>query len=365
MNNTTAESRANGLLIMPVSVNGASMRNILNVLFSPVVREKYRLPTIQTVSFLHQEESVKTVRIDDGKLSAVEVCHRLVKEVSTGVEVRFVPIVDYGRDIPQTILKAVKEVGKENLVLDLTSGKKDITGILYTAACISEIENMIYIDVCRDAETGEFHSLSKSDPEIVKKVKLTKFETISEIENLASLNHMDFIIYKKSVQEILPDRNHDYHVKFEHAIDYYFGRDYQNCIREIGLLNESIVKRLAASFLECFKDVPFKEGTFKKASDLETIRICQQSFEACADPKRWREKNELQKTFEKMSPVFSRFPAVFEMVSAIVNYRNLVSHSKPFAPERDDAKLVIDLMLRVCRSLSELNWFDEGRPENE
>jgi len=85
---TNDESRANGLLIMPVSVNGASMRNILNVLFSPVVREKYRLPTIQTVSFLHQEESVKTVRIDDGKLSAVEVCHRLVKEVST--EWRFV-----------------------------------------------------------------------------------------------------------------------------------------------------------------------------------------------------------------------------------------------------------------------------------
>ncbi len=358
--NTNDESRTNGLLIMPVSVNGASMRNILNVLFSPVVCEKYRLPIIQTVSFLHQEETVKTVKIGEGKISAVEACHRLVKEVSTGVEVRFVPIVDYGRDIPQTILKAVKEVGKENLVLDLTSGKKDITGILYTAACISEIENMIYIDVGRDETTGEFHSLSKTDAGIATKVKLTKFETISEIENLASLNHMDFIIYKKSVQEILPDENHDYHVKFDHAIDYYFGRDYQNCIREIGLLNESIVKRLAVSFLKYFK-----EPRVKGSNNLGIIMNFQKEYEKCADPKRWSEKKELQETFETMNPVFSRFPAIFEMVSAITNYRNLVSHPKRFAPERDDAKLVIDLMLRVCRSLSELNWFDEKEGENE
>lgn len=363
--NEKEEPGSNGLLIMPVSVNGASMRNILNVLFSPVVREKYRLPRIQTIAFLHQEDAVKTVKIDNDRISVWEACHRLVKEVSTGAEVRFFPIVDYGKDIPKAILKTVKDVEKENLVLDLTSGKKDITGILYTAACISEIENMIYIDVGRDESTGEFYSLSKSDAGIASKVKLTKFETISEIENLASLNHMDFILYKKSVQEILPDRNHDYHVKFEHAIDAYFDRKYENCIREIGLLNESIVKRLAASFSECFKDVPFEDGTFKKANDLKTIRIFQQKFEACSDPKRRREKSELRETFKKMNPVFSRFPAVFEMVSAIVNYRNLVVHPKRFAAERDDAKLVIDLMLRVCRSLSELDWFDERGLENE
>lgn len=348
------ELRVNGLLVMPVSVNGASMRNILNVLFSSVIREQYQLPKIQTVSFLHQEEVVKTVTINGEKLSAVEACHRLVKEVATGVEVRFVPVIDYAKDIPQTILKAVKEVGKANLILDLTSGKKDITGILYTAACISEIENMFYIDVCRDNSTGEFFSLSKSDADIAKKVKLTKFETISEIENLASLNHMDFIIYKKSVEEILPDQNDDYHVKFNHAIDDYFSKEYQNCIREIGLLNESIVKRLSRSFLK-----HFKEFNLKGPSDLITIMNFQKEYEKCADPKRRSEKNELQKQYEIMWPVFKHFPAIFEMVSAITNYRNLVSHPKQFYPERDDAKLVIDLMLRVCRSLSELKWFEE------
>ena len=66
-----------------------------------------------------------------------------------------------------------------------------------------------------------------------------------------------------------------------------------------------------------------------------------------------------------MQPVFSHFPAIFEMVSAIVNYRNLVSHPKQFEPGRDDAKMVIDLMLRVCRSLSELKWLGGERSENE
>lgn len=356
--NKNDELKANGLLIMPVSVNGASMRNILNVLFSSVVREQYRLPKVQTISFLHPEEVVKTVTIDGEKLSVVEACHRLVKEVATGVEVRFVPVIDYAKDIPQTILKAVKEVGKANLILDLTSGKKDITGILYTAACISEIENMIYIDVCRDNSTGEFYALSKSDPDIAKKVKLTKFETISEIENLASLNHMDFIIYKKSVEEILPDQNDDYHVKFNHAIDSYFSKGYVNCIREIGLLNESIIKRVANSFLK-----QFKETREKGASDLGTILKYQRKYEECDDPKRRNGKKDLQEAYDTMHPIFNRFPAIFEMVSAITNYRNLVSHPKPFKPERDDAKLVIDLMLRVCRSLSELKWFEDAIEE--
>ena len=362
--NKDNESKDNGLLIMPVSDNGASMRNILNALFSPVIREQYRLPSIQTVSFLFQDAVVKEavtkkVKIDGEKLSMPEACLRLVKEVEPKAEVRFVTVVDYAKDIPQTILKAVKEVGKSNLVLDLTSGKKDITGILYTAGCISEIENMIYID-CRDEETGEFYTLSISDKEIAKKVKLTKFETISEIENLASLNHMDFIIYKKSVQEILPNQNEDYHVKFNHAIDYYFGKDYQNCIREIGLLNESIVKRLAEFLLEHFQD-PRLKGT----DNLGTILNLQREYEKCANPKRWNEKNGLQQTYEKMQPVFSHFPAIFEMVSAVVNYRNLVSHPKQFEPGRDDAKMVIDLMLRVCRSLSELKWLVDERSENE
>ena len=355
----------NGLLIMPVSINGASMRNILNVLFSPVIREQYRIPKIQTISFLHQESVAKAVMVNGKKLSAVEACHQLVKEVDMGVEVRFVPIIDYAKEIPQTILKAVKEVGKSNLVLDLTSGKKDITGILYTAACISEIENMIYIDVCRDAGTGDFHLLSAADSKIGDKVKLTKFETISEIENLASLNHMDFIIYKKSVQEILPENdgtpnNEDYHVKFNHAIDYYFRKEYQNCIREIGLLNESIMKRLANAF-----STLFEEACPKGMRNLDIIMKLQMKYEECADPKRRDGKVGLQKAYERLHPVFDHFPAIFEMVSAIHNYRNLVSHDKHFTPMRDDAKLVIDLMLRVCRSLFELKWFSDERNENE
>ena len=362
--NTNDDLKAYGLLIMPVSINGASMRNILNVLFSPVIRKLYQLPKIQTVSFLHQEEVAKTVTINGEKHSAIEACHRLVKEVDAGVEVRFIPIVDYAKEIPQTILKAVKEVGKANLVLDLTSGKKDITGILYTAACISEIENMIYIDVCRDVQTGDFHSLSSTDSNIVGKVKLTKFETISEIENLASLNHMDFIIYKKSIQEILPENEtmpnyEEYQAKFSHAIDYYFRKEYQNCIREIGLLNESIVKCLADAFSTLL------EGNLKGTRNLDVIMKVQMKYEECADPKRRIGKENLQKTYERMQPVFDHFPAIFEMVSAIHNYRNLVSHDKHFTPMRDDAKLVIDLMLRVCRSLSELKWFADERCENE
>lgn len=355
------ELNLNGLLVMPVSVNGASMRNILNVLFSPIVRKKYKLPEIKVVSFLHQEEVVKSVLVDNDRCSVVEACHRLVKEMDAGVEVRFVPIVDYAKEIPQTILKAVKEVGKANLVLDLTSGKKDITGILYTAACISEIENMIYIDVCRNDNTGEFYSLSKADAEIEGKVKVTKFETISEMENLASLNHMDFIIYKKSVQEILPcDKEmlpsyEDYAGKFNHAIDYYFRKEYQNCIREIGLLNESIAGCVAEAFL-----ARFNTSRAKGCSDLDVIMNFQRDYERCADPKRRNEKEERRKTYDRMYPIFSRFPAIFEMVSAIQNYRNLVSHDKRFTPMRDDAKLVIDLMLRVCRSMSDLKWFADG-----
>lgn len=94
----------------------------------------------------------------------------------------------------------------------------------------------------------------------------------------------------------------------------------------------------------------------------------QQKYEECADPKRRRPGKgagskeraaELKVRYDELHPVFSRFPALFEMLSMLTNFRDLVSHDKRFNPRRDDAKLAMDVMLRLLWSMSELKMLEE------
>ena len=349
-------NESGGLLIMPVSINGMAMRNILGVLFSKIIRKQYQLPKVTVVSFL-QTVDVENVRIDGEVVPAYVACQRLAKEIDPSMEIRMVPINDYSKEIPSVILKAVREFGKDGLILDLTSGKKDITGTLYTAACIGEIGNMIYVDVKRDEGTGEFYVVSAADEKIAEKVKLTKFKTIGEMENLASINCMDFIIYKKTVQEILPRTLEKFLSPFNRAIDDYFSRAngaYVNCIREIGLINESVIVLVANRLRSLMPEIDEK-------NDLRLIQQVQMNYEECADPNRRKRGDEarrhlLQERYKKLHIVFKLFPALFEMISLVTNYRNLVSHNKSFLPQRDDAKLVMDTMLRIFRCLADAKW---------
>lgn len=354
---------ANGILIIPLSINAGSVRNVLNVLCSPVVARKYGLPAIRDVEFLRTPE-ISQVKDGGESLEPWTAVGRITDEL--GLDGKIKRINDYAVDIPKCILEEVRTVGRENVVLDLTSGKKDITGSLYTSACIAEIPNMVYVDVKRDEATNQFNVLSHDDAHILDKVKLTKFKTIGEIENLASANGMDFIIYKKAVQEIVPRQQDTIDANFNHAIEAYFRKEehtYRECIRNVGLILERVLVILDSALKRRFPSL-WKSDI----KVLQAVMDLQQKYEECADPKRRRpgkgtggkgRAEELNARYGQLHPVFSHFPALFEMLSMLTNFRNLVSHDKRFNPRRDDAKLAMDVMLRLLRSMSELKMLEE------
>lgn len=327
------------------------MSNILNVIFSPVIREKFKFPTIKKITFL-QTADTKEIIIDKKSYSVADGCDLLLERIGgEDIEIRRKTVKTPAIDIPQIILSAVKEVGKENLILDLTVGKKDITGFLYTAACISELRNTIYVDVLRNPQTSNFYNLEIDDKTIDQKIKITQFQAIQEIENLASLNCMDFILYKKSIDEFVPKCDENNFSRFHHAIDSYFAKEHKNCIRDIGEINENLIFRFSKFFKANFSEY-YKENKYKFFS----IRDLQSSYEQFLDPKK-QALGEAQ--FKALHSFFGHFPALFEMLSLVKNYRNLASHDNSFAHElkRDDAKLVIDTELRLFRSLSEIEFF--------
>lgn len=336
-----------GILIMPLSTNGASMRNVLEVLYSQRIQATYSLPAVNTICFLRSSDSV-TIDINGKAMPCCEAIDILMEDIDPDAQIRFARIREYATEVPEIILKAAKEVGKSKLILDLTAGKKDITGSLYTSACLAEIENTIYVDVHRDPDARTFFTIRRDDPKILEKVNVIKFKSISEIEKLASLNMKDFIFYKKYLETVVPAEDEATLLQFQNAIASYFKREpdsYRNCIRDIGLINENVLSKLV-NYLRSYTCSCVKADK----PDLITLYAAQQRYEKIVRESPIALDSDDDR---KLTTLFSHFPACFEMISMIRNYRNLVSHNKGFIPCKDDAKLVLDTMLRILKSLSD------------
>lgn len=186
-----------GLLIIPSNKNGNALKNILSIIFNEQSKKFHNLPYVNKIIFLETDD-LKEIQLN-GKTYPISIFYENILNFLnlTKVELRRKKIMNYSTEIPNIIVSAICEVGKNNIILDLTNGKRDITGSLYTSANICEIENMIYIEVYRKNEGMGFYDLSTDDNDINKKYHLTKFRPLEEIENLASLNFMEFIAYKK------------------------------------------------------------------------------------------------------------------------------------------------------------------------
>ena len=152
----------------------------------------------------------------------------------------------------------MKEVGPESIILDLTNGKKDITGSLYTSAIISGIHTMTYTEV-KKAENGSgYYNLAKEETKIGL-YTLKKMETMDGLAGLAAMNNIEFIAYKKNIRELrdtFPDSSEleHYYTTLDSAVDQYFrpnDKELHSCIQKVGLINENLAGKVADAFL-CF-----------------------------------------------------------------------------------------------------------------
>jgi hypothetical protein len=248
-------------------------------------------------------------------------------------------------------MSAIREVGRENIILDLTSGKKDITGSLYTAATICNISNMIYVEVLRRSDNC-FYVLANED-NIQSKYTLTKFQSLDALENLASQNCMEFVIYKKSVSQINEGKTSQLLELFcshlNNAIDYYFNGSsiaLMQSIRNIGSINEQLIGLISRSLCSKFNHLAsnnIPSGVFGPISYFEELYTK-------LSGKKNRSPDDEQKLHE-LATVYKFVPTLYHLLESIRRYRNQVSHEIHPHINKDDAKLVIDMMLKILSGL--------------
>lgn len=339
--------RRKGILFIPLSYNADSMRNIINIVFCDEYCKSSDLPFVDKITFLSTSGFDSPILYQGEKLTGYEFCQKISSEIGNDCsETRQRIIVSYAKDIPLVIMDGVREVGKENIIIDLTCGKKDITGSLYTTASISQIHNMIYIEVPRI--DGYFPKLERDNyQEIKDKFHMTRYESLNEIENLASLNGMDFIFYKKNIQEIKQNINspkiESYCSQIEHVVEEYFSNNkdnYRNAIRTMGLISEEIVNSLGFELYNEFSDLVPNKYNAKRS--LDTIRELEDIYLRKETPKEIR---------ERMDSIFSKMPAIFEMVEILRIYRNRASHYDNFVYAKEEVKLLIDMLLLIFNDL--------------
>lgn len=354
-----------GILIMPSSKNGGVIKNILSIVFNEISRKENQLPYIDRIVFLENED-IGTIKVKENDYLPCVAYKNIIDDLKLDdIEIRCKVIKDYKKDIPKVIFNAIKEVGKEKIILDLTSGRKDITGSLYTAASICEINNMIYVEVFKKDNTHKFYELFKDDCNIQSKYRLTKFQTIDEIEHLASLNCIEFIMYRKSIDEILLQcQNRDlelYCTHLNNAIQSYFQFNEDSilqCIRGIGVINEKLIGIIGNGMQEKFKSMKLDENLKpKEKRSIKYIELYNLKYDRLSANKNRNDTENEQ--LENLQKIFSYVPTLYYSIRLIQSYRNHASHEINGSLNKEDAKIVIDSMIKILNGLNSSNFLKE------
>ena len=313
------ESKRKGILFLPLSYNAESMKNILNIVFCDALCKEHGLPLVDKVTFFATEDTNTTILYEKQHISPNEFIQSIKKEFGdVCLETRERSVNNYAKDIPTVIMDGVREVGKENIIIDLTCGKKDITGSLYTTASIAQIQNMIYVEVPRI--NGEFPKLNRNNYEDIRdKFSLIRYEFLNEIENLASLNEMDFIFYKKNIQEMMQSissiKIEAYCSQINHVVaEYFMGQpaNFKNAVREIGLICEEIVNILGRELENKYEYILGKKKS-ESGRSLDVLRRLEWIYQS---------KDTQEEIRNQLEEVFIHMPAMFEMFEMVRIYRN-------------------------------------------
>jgi len=363
----------NGVLIIPSNKNGDTLLNILSIIFDKATKEKYEFPNISKITFLEAdspEESDNKIILRGKEYSQFDAYRKMINMLGLrGMEVRVKEMVDYVKDIPEILMSAIIETGDQNLVvLDLTNGTKEITGTLYTAGTICGIKQMIYVQVKRNKD-GKFYQLCEEEDKL-NLFDLTTFKALEDIQLLASMNGMEFVMYKKKIEALRDNRqtrSWDEICKLlDDAVNYYFGAndsDAVHAIQSIGVLNEKIIGIVLKQFLVMSHEN--NDTTQNQRMKLDDLRVYERWYHNQTQKIRSESAtDEEREKWERYGMLFQHIPNLYDLVNAERVYRNLVSHVIEPNLGKEDAKLAIIIMMRIidgleCSPLKEALFADE------
>lgn len=94
--------------------------------------------------------------------------------------------------IPRIVVDGAREVGRTNVIVDITSGNKTASAILYASASFCRLEHIYYVNVQRNP--SGFPNLWE-EPEPQKHFTVINLAPLQEVQHLAALSHFDLIYY--------------------------------------------------------------------------------------------------------------------------------------------------------------------------
>ena len=369
-----------GILFIPYNTNGDTMKNIISVMLHPGCVKEFGLPSVDAITFL-EPPGAEDMSIEGQKYSPSEGCAQLLKQLNCydTIQTRKTVVKNPASNIPKLILSAVSEVGKDRIAIDLTNGKKDMTGALYASACICEISNILYVTVKKDPESNQFYKLDIGTKDIFEKISLTKFDALSEMEGLASASFIDFIRYKAEIGALRSACSSKLISDLDGAVEAYFSGRFVDAVRSIGNVNETLVVQFGRYFSKVFdksvvsingkvpgKAAGLKDQEYSFAEIWKSVRnfgprlkllLClQEKYIHLLEKKRSIEEDA---AFNQLHSFFKSMATAFYYSETIRIYRNQVAQKQLVTISRDDVKLLLSMLVKILRGCFENGCIQE------
>ena len=226
-------------LIIPSNLNMSSFENILLAYY-----DKYK--EFHSILILETEESDK---LDLNKRS------KMIRDIfSIDIEIREKNISkNTNVKITEIINNSLRQYKREEIVVDLTNGTKEISSLLYMAASLSQIYNINYVVVGKDEE-GKFFVLKNQKKENLSKFySIKNFRPLQDLNSLGRWNYFDLLFYKDKIKKIfetypegLNTLTETWEIHFKNGLELYFNGEekYNNAIQTFGVLLEDVSKIL-------------------------------------------------------------------------------------------------------------------------
>jgi hypothetical protein len=237
---------------------------------------------------------------------------------------------------------------RENIIIDLTNGTKEISSLLYMASSLSKIQNINYISVNRD-NTGKFYLLKdKNSEDISKHYKIKRFEPLQEIDSLAKWNFFDLLFYREKINKIFNDYPKEmqeitdrWKVQFNNALDHYFNgeKKYDSALRTFGVLMEDVSDNL----LRIIK----KDN---KYSGKKLSYIFEDYFNEI------RKKHRKKETYNNFRDLNFSTDKFLEIVRL---YRNQTAHSIKISFKEEDVQMIIMILITLFINIKDFFYDDQ------
>jgi len=324
-------------LILSGTDNLAPLHNVLCVLKRKAFKIDvvHLIDTPQTITKLHDtlEEIKITLGNRDILVTSLEVNEQNAADL--------IPAF-----MASLIVRETKQI--PNLVVDLTTGPKYITSLLYAAANFCQVEKIYYFLLTTKTRDVPFEKLVEHKD--FEYVSLPTFSSKS-LAALSQSSHMDMIYYLKDLEDLVksvPSQSRllaeDLDQNMRLAVEDYFEENYERMCLNVGKLLEAWTKRIYII--------------------LESQGVLQKHFpdNNKPDSKKWPSKkldemfyvfNDLQNanldqpndfTSDQLK-CFMPLAEIGSMLNIVREYRNIAAHGTGhlYQMNRYEAKLVLDI----------------------